>query len=126
MARARTFPASSLTWSHRTRIAFTSPSSKRGRSVSLDGHYTLNDKDDPERHITGTGQLNGEYLSWMYETSINDGGSVTHGVMLIKIQPSLVEADGHYLARNLKKDVLSASHWEMYERTFRLLCSPKT
>ena len=78
---------------------------QKGSRVTMDGTYRINNHpEDPIRHITGKATLDGEYVSWTYETSINNGVSVTHGVMFIKVHSSLREASGYYIGRSLKND----------------------
>jgi hypothetical protein len=78
---------------------------QKGSRVAMDGTYRINNHpEDPIRHITGKATLDGEYVSWTYETSINNGASITHGVMFIKVHTSLREASGYYIGRSLKND----------------------
>jgi hypothetical protein len=79
---------------------------QRGSTIEMKGSYYINeDRNLPDRKITGRGVLKGDYLSLLYDIeTASPQRATTHGAMLLRIYPSSRLVTGYYLTRSMAND----------------------
>jgi hypothetical protein len=79
---------------------------QKGSHVKMHSTYFVNENRDlPERTITGEGTMHGDYLSVLID--IEAGKPVvakTHGTMIFQFHPSAQTASGYYTDRSMAND----------------------